>query len=380
MLWYVEKLNRLIKKSQLRVVGLMSGTSMDGLDICVADIDLSDNELDFEIVHFNSIPFDDHIRDKIRATISGTTAQVCALNFELGKWYADYVVQELNSNHITNIDLIGSHGQTLHHISGHSTLQIGDPTYLAQTVGVPVIYDFRAADIAAGGTGAPLIPRIDDWLFRHHNKARIAVNIGGVANVTLLPPQGQGDVQGFDTGPGMALLDEACQAATGEKYDLDGKLAGKGRADSQLVTEWLLDDFITKAPPKSTGRDQYGTEWLAAHKSQLAHLPIEDRLATLAVFTAESIHRNCKSFLQQYNSDNLIVGGGGVHHRPLMQQLARLFSGQKTITSAEFGVDPDAKEALGFAVLAVAFIKAIPGNLPSVTGADKPVVLGKLVL
>ena len=358
----------------------MSGTSMDGLDICVADIDLSEIKLDFEIVHFNSIPFDDHILNKIRAALSGTTAQVCSLNYELGNWYADSVVQELNSNCISNIDLIGSHGQTLHHISGQSSLQVGDPTYLAQSYGVLGIYDFRAADIAAGGTGAPLIPRLDEWLFRHHNKARIALNIGGVANVTLLPPKGNGTVLGFDTGPGMALLDEAYQAATGEKYDQDGKLAGKGQADLQLITEWLRDDFITKAPPKSTGRDQFGTEWLAAHKSQLANLPIEDRLATLAVFTAESIYRNCKSFLQQYNSDYLIVGGGGVHYRPLMQQLARLFSDLKTVTSAEFGVDPDAKEALGFAVLAVAFIKAIPGNLPSVTGADKPVVLGKLVL
>ncbi len=375
-----EKFNELIDKSRLRVVGLMSGTSMDGLDICVADIDLSETKLDFEIVHFNSIPFDEDIRDKIHATLGGTTAQVCSLNYELGKWYADCVMQELNSNHISNIDLIGSHGQTLHHISGHSTLQIGDPTYLAQAFGVPVIYDFRAADIAAGGTGAPLIPRVDEWLFRKQNNARIVLNIGGVANVTLLPPHVQGDVQGFDTGPGMALLDEAYKLATGEKYDQDGKLAGKGKPDSQLVAEWLRDDFITKAPPKSTGRDQYGTEWLEAHNCQLAHLPIEDRLATLAVFTAKSIYRNCRSFLQQYKSDYLIVGGGGVHHRPVMQQLAKLFSDQKTVTSTDFAVDPDAKEALGFAVLAVAFIKGIPGNLPSVTGAERSVILGKLTI
>jgi len=358
----------------------MSGTSMDGLDICVADIDLSKAKLEFDIVHFNSIPFDEDILGKISAALSGTTAQVCSLNYELGKWYADCVMQELNSNQISNIDLIGSHGQTLHHISGHSTLQVGDPSFLAQAFDVPVIYDFRAGDIATGGTGAPLIPRIDEWLFRQQDNARIALNIGGVANVTLLPPKGNGTVLGFDTGPGMALLDEAYQAATGDKYDRDGKLAGRGQADLPLVAKWLRDDFITKAPPKSTGRDQYGTDWLDDHNSQLAHLPIEDRLATLAAFTAKSIYRNCRSFLQQYNSDYLIVGGGGVHHRPLMQQLAKLFSGQKTVTSAEFGVDPDAKEALGFAVLAVAFIKGIPGNLPSVTGADKPVVLGKLVL
>ena len=374
------KLNRLIDKSHLRVVGLMSGTSMDGLDICVADIDLSEIKLDFEIVHFNSIPYDEDIRDKIRAALSGTTAQVCSLNYDLGRWYAQKVKTELEKQGLMDIDLIGCHGQTLHHINGQSSLQVGEPSFLAQALEVPVIADFRAADIAVGGTGAPLIPRIDEWLFRQQNKARIALNVGGVANVTLLPPQKQGDVLGFDTGPGMALLDEAYQLATGDKYDQDGKLAGKGQADSQMVTEWLRDDFIIKAPPKSTGRDQYGTEWLDAHNFQLASLPNEDRLATLAAFTAESIFQNCRSFLKQYNCDNLIVGGGGVHHYPLMQQLAKLFSDQKTVTSAEFGVDPDAKEALGFAVLAVAFIKSIPGNLPSVTGANKSVVLGKLVL
>ncbi len=370
----------LIEKSHLRVVGLMSGTSMDGLDICVADIDLSETKLDFEIVHFNTIPFDNDIRDKIRAALGGTTAQVCSLNYELGRWYAQKVKTELEKQGLMDIDLIGSHGQTLYHINGQSSLQVGEPSFLAQALEVPVIADFRAADIAVGGIGAPLIPRIDEWLFRYENKARIALNIGGVANVTLLPPKGTGTVLGFDTGPGMALLDEAHQLATGEQFDQGGELAGKGQVDLKLVAEWLRDDFITKAPPKSTGRDQYGPEWLDRHKSQLASMQIKDRLATLAAFTAESIYINCKSFLQQYNSDYLIVGGGGVHHRPLIQQLEKLFSSQKIITSAEFGVDPDAKEALGFAILAAAFIKGIPGNLPAVTGARKSVILGKLII
>ncbi|MBC8403446.1 MAG: anhydro-N-acetylmuramic acid kinase [Candidatus Marinimicrobia bacterium] len=358
----------------------MSGTSMDGLDICVAAIDLSETELDFKIVHFNSIPFDDDIRDKIRAALSGTTAQVCSLNYELGCWYAQKAKSELEKQGLMDIDLVGCHGQTLHHINGQSSLQVGEPSFLAQALEVPVIADYRAADIAVGGTGAPLIPRIDEWLFRHKNKARIALNIGGVANVTLLPPKGNGTVLGFDTGPGMALLDEVYQLATGDKYDQDGNLAGNGKIDLKLIAEWICDDFITKAPPKSTGRDHYGTKWLETHENQLADLNIEDRLATMAAFTAKSIYSNCQSFLQQFEPDYLIVGGGGVHHRPLMQLLVKLFPGQKIVTSTEFGIDPDAKEALGFAVLAVAFIKGIPGNLPSVTGADKSVVLGKLVL
>ncbi len=353
---------------------------MDGLDICVADIDLSENELDFEILHFNSIPFGDSIRNRIRDTLTGTAAQVCSLNYDLGRWFAQKVKTELEKEGLTDIDLIGCHGQTIYHMDGQATLQIGEPSFLAQELGVPVIADFRAADIAAEGTGAPLIPRVDEWLFRYESEARIALNIGGIANVTLLPPKGVGDVLGFDTGPGMALLDEAHYLATGDKYDPDGKLADKGQADMLLVTEWLCDDFFTKTPPKSTGRDQYGADWLEAHKKQLVDLNIDDRLATLAAFTTKSIYCNCESFLQQFQPDYLIVGGGGVHHRLLMQQLKKLFAEQNIITSAEFGIDPDAKEALGFAILAVAFVKGIPGNLPSVTGAKNSVVLGKLVL
>ncbi|MBC8402778.1 MAG: anhydro-N-acetylmuramic acid kinase [Candidatus Marinimicrobia bacterium] len=370
----------MIKKSRLRVVGLMSGTSMDGLDICVGDIDLSEIKLDFKIVHFNSIPFGDAIRDKIRAALSGTTDQVCSLNYELGCWYAQKVKTELEKQGLMDIDLIGCHGQTIHHINGKSSLQIGEPSFLAQELGVPVIADYRAADIAVGGTGAPLIPRIDEWLFRQQNKARIALNIGGVANVTLLPPKGNGIVLGFDTGPGMALLDEAYQLETGNKYDQDGKLVSRGQADLKLVAEWLRDDFITKASPKSTGRDQYGPEWLDRHKSQLASMQIEDRLATLAAFTAESIYTNCKSFLQQYNFDYLIVSGGGIQHAVIMKRLRKLFKPVQVVSSDHFGVDPDAKEALGFAILAVAFIKGIPGNLPAVTGARKSVILGKLII
>ena len=178
----------------------------------------------------------------------------------------------------------------------------------------------------------------------------------------------------------MALLDELYCREIGFGIDLGGQLAQSGQIKQTLVIEWLKDNFIPAQPPKSTGRDQYGIEWLKQHNVDLQQLTLSDRLATLAAFTAESIYSNCKSFLQQNNCDYLIVGGGGIRHAVIIKRLRELFKPLQVVSSDHFGVDPDAKEALGFAVLAVAFIKSIPGNLPSVTGANKSVVLGKLVL
>lgn len=373
-------LARLTEKESLRVIGLMSGTSMDGLDICLAQVSLENENLGYEIENFTSISFPENLRDQIRVSLTGTTQDVCALNYDLGRWYADTVYNYLMENGIEFPDLVGSHGQTIHHVSGHSTLQIGEPSYLAQKLGVPVISDFRAADVAAGGTGAPLIPRIDEWLFRDSSRARIALNIGGVANVTLIPPAGEGTVIGFDTGPGMALLDETFRSARGGGYDPGGKMALTGVIDTVLVEEWINDDFITALPPKSTGRDQYGLEWLNSHRAELLSLEINDRLATLAAFTADSIYANCRSFLEQYSADYLIVGGGGVHHGLIMERLSESLAPSRVVTSEHFGLDPDAKEALGFAILAVANVRGVHGNLPTVTGADRPVILGKLSL
>ncbi|MFH1851162.1 MAG: anhydro-N-acetylmuramic acid kinase, partial [Candidatus Neomarinimicrobiota bacterium] len=333
---------------------------------------------EFEIRFFTSVPFPEALKNQIRAALTGTTEQVCALNYDLGRWYAEAVKTVLADNNPGPIDLIGSHGQTIHHISGHSTLQVGEPSFLAQATGIPVVSDFRAADVAAGGTGAPLIPRIDEWLFRVPGSAHIALNIGGVANVTLLPQSGTGTVSGFDTGPGMALLDETWRREFGAGFDASGELAATGEVNEKLVREWLEDDFIPARPPKSTGRDKYGPTWLEQHQGELAQLPVADRLATLAAFTADSIYVNCRLFLAEYPVDCLIVGGGGVHHGPLQVRLATRFAPAVVVTSADFGVDPDAKEALGFALLAAAFVKGIPGNLPAVTGAARPVILGKL--
>ena len=195
-------------KKVIRTAGLMTGTSMDGLDISIADIGLSNNTANFNMIGTTSIPYPSDLQSQIRQAVYDTRKYSSTLDRDLGKWYAEKLFKYLQSESIDNIELIGSHGQTIHHVSGQSTLQIGDPSFLAGKFNIPVISDFRTADIFAGGTGAPLMPRVDEWLFRNTDTAIITLNLGGIANVTLLPCINHGEVIGFDTGPGMALLDE----------------------------------------------------------------------------------------------------------------------------------------------------------------------------
>ena len=364
----------------IRTVGLMTGTSMDGLDISVADIGLRKNNADFNVIGTTSIPYPNDLEFQIRQSVYDTGKNTSTLNRDLGIWYADKLFKYLQSESIDNIELIGSHGQTIHHVSGKFSLQIGDPSFLAGTFNVPVISDFRTADIHAGGTGAPLMPRVDEWLFRNIDTAIITLNLGGIANVTLLPCVNNGDVIGFDTGPGMALLDETFLVESKEGIDLGGELALKGNADNRLVNNWLKTPYFLELPPKSTGRDQFGIDWLADHRHELDFLSIEDKLATLSLFTAKSVFLACEDFIRDHQVEHVVISGGGMHHSCVMKHLVERFSPIALVPSDELGVSVDGKEALGFAILAVAHVKGIPGNIPSVTGAKKALVLGKMTL
>ena len=367
-------------KKVIRTAGLMTGTSMDGLDISIADIGLSNNIADFNMIGTTSIPYPSDLQSQIRQAVYGTKKYSSALNRDLGIWYAEKLFEYLHSESIDNIELIGSHGQTIHHVSGQSTLQIGDPSFLAGKFNIPVISDFRTADIYAGGTGAPLMPKVDEWLFRNINTAIITLNLGGVANVTFLPCINNGDVIGFDTGPGMALLDEAFLAESREGIDVGGEFALRGNADKRLVNNWLKAPYFLEMPPKSTGRDQFGINWLADHRQELGSLAIEDQLATLSLFTAKSVFLACEEFIRDHQVERLIISGGGIHHKCVMKYLVKWFSPIAVVPSDELGVSVDGKEALGFAILAVAHVKSIPGNIPSVTGAKKALVLGEMTL
>jgi len=364
----------------IRTVGLMTGTSMDGLDISIADIGLRKNKADFNVIRTTSIPYPNDLQFQIRQSVYDTGKDTNALDRDLGIWFADKLFEYLHSESIDNIELIGSHGQTIHHVSGQSSLQIGDPSFLAGKFNVPVISDFRTADIHAGGTGAPLMPRVDEWLFRNIDTAIITLNLGGIANVTLLPCINNGDVIGFDTGPGMALLDETYLVESKEGIDLGGELALKGNADKRLVNNWIKAPYFLELPPKSTGRDQFGIDWLADHRHELDSLTIVDKLATLSLFTAKSVFLACEDFIRDNKVEHVVISGGGIHHSCVMKHLVEQFSPIALVPSDELDVSADGKEALGFAILAVAHVKGIPGNIPSVTGAKKALVLGKMTL
>jgi len=364
----------------IRTVGLMTGTSMDGLDISIADIGLRKNKADFNVIRTTSIPYPNDLQFQIRQSVYDTGKDTNALDRDLGIWFADKLFEYLHSESIENIELIGSHGQTIHHVSRQSSLQIGDPSFLAGKFNVPVISDFRTADIHAGGTGAPLMPRVDEWLFRNIDTAIITLNLGGIANVTLLPCINNGDVIGFDTGPGMALLDETYLVESKEGIDLGGELALKGNADKRLVNNWIKAPYFLELPPKSTGRDQFGIDWLADHRHELDSLTIVDKLATLSLFTAKSVFLACEDFIRDNKVEHVVISGGGIHHSCVMKHLVEQFSPIALVPSDELDVSADGKEALGFAILAVAHVKGIPGNIPSVTGAKKALVLGKMTL
>lgn len=374
------KLARLAEKSPLRVLGLMTGTSMDGLDLCLADIGFVSEGVAVDLVHFVSVPFRAGMEARIRAATSGPAPEVSSLDYDLGRWYARTVRKGLDQDQLASLDLVGCHGQTLHHVSGHSTLQVGEASFLARALEVPVVSDFRAADISAGGTGAPLIPRVHEWLFRHREVARIVLNLGGVANVTLLPPVGAEPVLGFDTGPGMALLDEVYRSHFQNGFDRAGALALTGKVQKSLVRGWLKDRYFQRPPPKSTGRDRFGPGWIAAHQTDLSALPLTDQLATLSYFSAAAVYAACEQFIHRQAVGEVIVSGGGYHNAALRNHLQQCFGPVEIRPAADFGIDGDAVEALGFAILAAAWVIGIPGNIPSVTGADRAVLLGKLTL
>jgi anhydro-N-acetylmuramic acid kinase len=274
------------------------------------------------------------------------------------------------------VELIGCHGQTIYHEGGAHTLQIGEAAVVAERTGVPVVSNFRARDIAAGGQGAPLVPYVDYLLFRHPKRARIALNIGGIANITVIPAgAAPGDVVAFDTGPGNMVID-ALAREMGLPCDRGGKIAASGQVDRVLLDELLADPYYRRRPPKSAGREQYGAEFVARLKK--AGLPMRDLMATATVLTAATVAMGVGNSGRE--GTDLIVSGGGVHNPQIMAHLAGFLPGVAISTSTEHGIDADAKEAIAFAVLAYQTWRKRPSNLPSATGARHAVVLGDITM
>ena len=375
----------------MRVAGLMSGTSLDGIDVAIVDIEGHSFRQKLRVVAHYEEPYPTAVREAL-LSVSNTmthTAPIARLHFLLGELYAEAVRQACRKRRVPlkSIELAGCHGQTIFHegepieFLGRqvaSTFQIGDPAVLAERLGVPVVSNFRERDVAAGGKGAPLVPFLDYVLLRHAKLGRVSLNIGGIANITAIPPRATPeDVVAFDTGPGNMVIDALAQKLTGgwQKFDEGGKLAGAAAVDPRMLEAMLSDPYYARKPPKSTGREQYGAEYVSGLIA--TGLPLDTLLATATELTARTIALGIERFVR-FPVHELVAAGGGIHNRTLMRRLLELLPGVKFRTTGDFGVAPDAKEAVAFALLAYESFHGRAANLPSATGARAAVPLGRI--
>jgi anhydro-N-acetylmuramic acid kinase len=367
----------------------MSGTSLDGIDVAIVDID----ESGFDTVAFHSEPYADEVRQALLgvSNCETHTREIARLHFLLPELYAESLSRACKAGGVemSSVELIGCHGQTIYHegdaapVLGRrvaSTLQIGDGSVLAERTGITVVSDFRTRDIAAGGKGAPLVPFVDYLLFGDAKTGRAVVNIGGIANVTLLPAGAPAErVLAFDTGPGNMVMDQLASRFSGgrERSDRDGAIAARGKVDAELLQKLMSEEYYRERPPKTAGREQYGASFV--ERMLAAGLSPEDIMATAAALTAGTIADGIYAFGGDEESfQEAIVSGGGVHNPVLMAMLRSELADMDVMSSEEMGLDPDAKEAIAFAILAHQTWKGKPGNLPSATGAKRAVVLGKV--
>lgn len=386
---------RLLDRPERVVAGIMSGTSLDGVDAAVVRLGGSGRALRLETLAFRSRPYGDALRDALARAVAVATSDVrllAQLNVRLAHAFADAVEAVLAEAGLTAdaLDLVGSHGQTVHHVPDaescaglptRSTLQLGDAAVLAARLGAPVVADFRAADLALGGQGAPLVPYLDDALFASDTETRGLLNLGGIANLTVLPAgAGPEAAYAFDTGPANVLIDALAQQRFERRYDPGGRLAAQGTPDEALLERLLAEPYFQKAPPKSTGRELFDAAYVARLVAEGPADP-HDLLATATALTARAVHDAYRHFAEPKGGlDRLVASGGGVHNAELMRQLAMLFAPIPVETTAAYGLDPDAKEAVLFAVLAHEWANGVPTSLPAVTGASRPALLGKLAL
>ncbi|WP_027724915.1 anhydro-N-acetylmuramic acid kinase AnmK [Tuberibacillus calidus] len=373
------------------IVGLMSGTSVDGIDAALTRIIGSGLTTKVEVLAFETYAFPSQIKRKILKALHPDTSCVrliCSLNFELGYCFADAVKQICQKAEfdLERLDAIGSHGQTIYHQPiaeadvVPSTLQIGEPAVIAFETKTQVVSNFRVMDMAAGGQGAPLVPYVDYLLFRKAHQAIALQNIGGIGNVTVIPQQAAlEDVYAFDTGPGNMIIDALVHHFYGDAFDPNGKYARAGSVNERLLEELMSDPFIREKPPKTTGRERFGKDFVKAWLANWSHIPANDFITTATMFTAQAIAYNYKTFILPNDPiDEMIASGGGSHNQALMGWLKKLLPDIKIKTAEDCGLSSDAKEAVAFAVLANEMLNRQPANVPRATGASCPVVLGNL--
>ena len=387
-----------MEKDSRMVVGLMSGTSADGVDAALCRITGHGTKSKIEQLGFVFQPFAPEIRREILRLASGgeaTAADFCRMNFLLGQLYVQ-AVEALCAQTGTapeQIDLIGSHGQTFWHIPvpetylGYrfrSTFQLGEGSVLAQRFGCPVVSDFRVRDVAAEGLGAPLVPYSEFLIYRSETECVALQNIGGIGNITCLSPACRlEDVFAFDTGPGNMVMDAVYAALTGgeKTFDEGGAYAARGKVHQGLMERLMADPYLSRKPPKTTGREYYGPDFVAKilDYARQEHISGPDLMATVTDYTAQTIRYSVEHYFPR-RPDRLIIGGGGSMNKTLVKAIARALPDCRVMTNEDLGYDSNAKEAVAFAVLANEAIFAQANNVPTVTGAKNPVVMGKISL
>ena len=381
----------------MKAIGLISGTSADGIDAALVEIPRRFPGKPLQLLRFSTYPYPPGLQARLfRLTESGTTKELCHLNFYLGELFAKAAnkITKAAGFRMPEIDLIGSHGQTVYHQayprkeSGRmirSTLQIGEPSIIAERTGVTTVADFRPRDIAAGGVGAPLTPRLHYGLFHDRWCSRLIVNIGGISNLTWLPAgEGIEKTLAFDTGPGNMLIDGIVQHQTHGRSCMDhrGRLARKGKVHDKLLAELLRDPFIRRKPPKTTGREVFGAQRVLriTKKAKVYKIPMRDLIATVTALTARTIAEGYRRFISPIGiADEMIIGGGGIKNPVLMRYVAEAVTPIPVRIFEDFGFSSKAVEAIAFAFLAYETVSGVSNNLPSVTGAKKAVLMGKII-
>lgn len=380
------------------VAGVMSGTSADGIDVALVRVYGGKAgrgfNLRFRLLGHEHFSYPKAVREAVLQAMNAgraSVAELSRLNFLLGELYAGAIAKTQRRTRVARLDLVGCHGQTVYH-QGEAeaylgtpiacTWQMGEGAIIAGRLGVPVVSDFRPADMAAGGKGAPLVPFLDYLVFRDRRAGRILQNLGGIANLTAIPAGAKPhDVMAFDTGPGNMVMDQLMQIQCGKPFDRNGEVARQGTILQPLLEELLRAPYFKRRPPKTAGREEFGREYVNALLRRRGRASKPDLMATAAALTAQSIARALKSFVlpgSEYR--DYIVSGGGSKNKTLMRMLAEETSrlGLRLRHSDDFGVPSQAKEAVAFALLAYQTWHRQPGNIPSATGAGRPVVLGKI--
>ena len=373
-------------------VGLMSGTSLDGIDAALVELKGSGLDTEVKLIDFMTIAIDDSLLKETMdaiSLVSSNAQHLCSLNFKLGYAFADAVKQICDKNQLLlkDLDFIGSHGQTIYHQPEkeehfiQSTLQLGEPAVIAYETKTKVVSNFRVMDMAAGGYGAPLVPYSELLLYKDKSKSRLLQNIGGIGNVTVIPKNASiDDLVAFDTGPGNMIIDEICKRFFNVSFDANGDLAAQGKVNERLLERCMSVPYILAQIPKTTGRELFGAQFVDQIMDEFKEISSYDLIATMTMFTAKSIAENYKKFIFPNQSiDEVIVGGGGSHNKTLLRMLQELLINDcKVLTQEDIGYSSDAKEAIAFAVLANETLHGIPSNVPSATKAGRTVILGNI--